>query len=53
MTNRIARYDGGEWLKFLILNKLIDYGEPVVATYEAMAQNKADFYFEGDDEENT
>lgn len=36
MTNRITQYDAAEWLALLVSRRLIDYGEPVVATYEAM-----------------
>ena len=53
MTNRITRYDAGEWLELLIRGRLIDYGEPVVAAGEAMMQDKDLCYFEDDDEEDT
>ena len=53
MKNRITKYDAGAWLELLILGRLIDYGEPVVAAGEAMMQNEDLCYFEGDDEEDS
>jgi hypothetical protein len=36
MTNRIQKYDAAAWLAFLVEQRLIEHGEPVVAAHEAM-----------------
>lgn len=39
MKNRISEYNASDWLALLVQQKLIDYGEPVVAAHEAMLQH--------------
>jgi hypothetical protein len=51
MTNRISQYDAGQWLALLIQQKLVDYGEPVVAIHEAMRQSPETCKFEDENEE--
>lgn len=51
MTNRITQYDAGEWLAFLVQQRLIEYGEPVVAAHEAMDNAPELCHFEDCDEE--
>lgn len=39
MTNRISQYDAAEWLALLVKQRLIDYGEPVVAAHDRMMEH--------------
>lgn len=36
--NRITRYDVAEWLSLLVEQRLIEYGEQVIAAHEAMSE---------------
>lgn len=47
-TNRISRYDAAEWLAMLVGSRLIDYGEPVVATHESMMNSPEICKFDDD-----
>lgn len=51
MTNRITQYDATEWLAFLVQQRLIDYGEPVVAAHEAMDSSPDICKFEETDDD--
>lgn len=51
MTNRITQYDAVEWLAFLIRQRLIEHGEPVVAAHEAMENSPEICKFEDQNEE--
>lgn len=51
MKNRISEYDAGDWLGLLVKQNLIDYGEPVVAAYEAMRAHPEICKFEDDTDE--
>lgn len=47
MKNRLEKYDTGDWLAFLVEQRLIDSGEPVIAAHEAMVE------LNGDDDEDS
>lgn len=50
MTNRITQYDAARWLAFLVEQRLIDHGEPVIATHESMRKHPDVCIFEDNDE---
>ena len=39
MKNRISEYSASDWLALLVQQRLIEYGEPVVAAHQAMLQH--------------
>jgi hypothetical protein len=51
VTNRISKYDAIEWLRLLVEQRLIDYGEPVVAAHEAMRNSPDICEFEEEHEQ--
>ena len=44
MKNRISSYDGMDWIAFLVKQRLIESGEPVVGTLERMHEDEAFFH---------
>ena len=43
MKNRISSYDGLDWMTLLVKQRLIEFGEPVVGTFERMHEDEAFF----------
>lgn len=51
-TNRISQYDATGWLALLIRNRLIEYGEPVIAAHESMMAESEICRFDDDNDED-